>query len=242
MIGTHSMSTITRLAMLCCVAVAASVRPASACSCAMRPVCAAFWEADRVFTGRAEVTALGPGAQLARFRVEESFRGPASAVVEIVARGIGGSCAYAFVHGTRYLVYARRAPDGGWSSFYCDPTTPLDQAGEGLAFARGVARDSRRGGQVFGSVSIAERTGDGQVGSASPVSRATITIRGEAHTFSVTTDSKGQFELKDVASGRYTLSVSTSPGVEPIPPAAIEIKGPGACVAHSVTAVKKTPK
>ncbi|HYN09440.1 MAG TPA: hypothetical protein VES67_18800 [Vicinamibacterales bacterium] len=80
----------------------------------MRPVCGAFWEADLVFTGRADVTPLGPGAQRARFRVEESFRGPQRGIVEIVARGIGGSCAYAFVDGTRYLVYARRAPDGTW--------------------------------------------------------------------------------------------------------------------------------
>ena len=187
-----SVRTITRLAMLCCVASAAFARPASACSCAMRPVCASFWEADRVFTGLAQVTPLGPGAQRTRFRVEESFRGPTGGVVEIVARGIGGSCAYAFVDGTRYLVYARRAPDGTWSSFYCDPTTPLDQAGEGLAFARGVARDSRRGGQLAGSVSIAERAVAGQPGSASPLSGATITIRGEGRAFSATTDSRGQ--------------------------------------------------
>ena len=134
----------------------------------MRPACAAFWEADLVFIGRAEVTPLGPGAQRARFGVEEAFRGPTGSVVEIVARGIGGSCAYAFVHGTRYLVFARRAPDGTWSSFYCDPTTPLDQAGEGVAFARGVARDNRGVGSLFGSVSIAERARDGEVGLTTP--------------------------------------------------------------------------
>jgi hypothetical protein len=68
--------------------------------------------------------------------VEESFRGPAGGVVEIVARGIGGSCAYAFVHGTRYLVFARRVPDGTLRAFFCDPTAPVDQAGEALAFLR----------------------------------------------------------------------------------------------------------
>ncbi len=134
------MRTIIRVAVFCGVAVAASARTASACSCAQRPVSVTFWEADRVFTGRAEVTALGPGAQRARFRVEESFRGPASSVVEIVGRGIGGSCAYAFVHGTRYLVFARRARDGTWSAMFCDPTAPLDQAAEGLAYARDAAK------------------------------------------------------------------------------------------------------
>lgn len=236
-----SMRAIARLALLCGLALA-SGRPAFACSCAMRPVCAAFWEADRVFIGRADVTTLGPGSQLTRFRVEESFRGSAGGVVEIVARGIGGSCAYAFVHGTTYLVFARRAPDGTWSSFFCDPITPLAQAGETLAFARGVARDPRRGGRLFGSASILARGPDGQVTSASPLSGATITIRREAHAFSATTDSSGAYELKDVPPGSYSLTVSAVPGVESIPPARIDIKGPGACASHAIMAVKRSAK
>ena len=232
---------VIRLALLCGLAVA-SPRPAFACTCAMRPVCAAFWEADRVFIGRADVTTLGPGSQLTRFRVEESFRGPAGGLVEILARGIGGSCAYAFVHGTRYLVFARRAADGTWSSFFCDPVAPLDQAGESLAFARGVARDSRRAGRLFGSASIVARGPDGQVTYASPLSGATITIRREAHVFSATTNSGGGYEIKDVPPGSYALFVSAVPGVESVPPARIEIKGPGACASHAIMAVKGSGK
>ena len=134
------MGTLIRIAIFCGVAVAASARPAFACSCAQRPVSVTFWEADRVFTGRAEVTPLGPGSQRARFRVEETFRGPAGGVVEIVARGIGGSCDYAFVNGTRYLVFARRARDGAWSAIFCDPTAPLNQAADALAYARDAAK------------------------------------------------------------------------------------------------------
>jgi hypothetical protein len=130
------MNTITRTAIICLVTLVSLARPASACTCAMRTVAVAFSEADRVFTGRAEVTPLGPGAQRTRFRVEESFRGSAGGIVEIVARGIGGSCAYAFVDGTRYLVFARRAPDGTLRAFFCDPIAPVDQAGEALAFLR----------------------------------------------------------------------------------------------------------
>jgi len=235
------MNTLIRAAMLCVLAVVVWARPASACSCAMRPVCAAFWDADRVFIGRADVTPLGPGAQRARFRVEEAFRGPGG-VVDIVARGIGGSCAYAFVHGTRYLVYAHRAPDGTWSSFFCDPIVPLEQAGDALAFARGVARDNRRGGSLFGSVSIAESARDGEVGRAAPLGRVTIVIRQGTQDFSTTTDSQGQYAFRDVAPGRYTLTVSEIPGVHPITPATIQIKGPGACVAHSITAVRRPPR
>ena len=132
------MGNVIRLSIFCGLAVAALAQPAEACSCAMRPASVAFWEADLVFVGRAQVTPLGRGAQRARFRVEELFRGPSRRVVEIVARGIGGSCAFAFTHGTRYLVFARLRPDGSYASFFCDPTAPLDQAGETLVFARGA--------------------------------------------------------------------------------------------------------
>ena len=234
------MSAIIRVTILFGLVLTASERPVFACSCAMRPVCAAFWEADRVFTGRAEVAPLGPGAQRARFRVEESFRGPAGGVVEIVGRGIGGSCAYAFVHGTRYLVYARRAPDGTWSAFFCDPTAPLDQAGEGLAFARGIARDSRRGGSLFGFVSIVERARNGRVGEPSPLSGVTIAIREGTRVFSTKTDTRGQYEFKDLTPGRYLLTVSAASAADPVPPSTIQIKGPGACVVHNSTMLVAT--
>jgi hypothetical protein len=132
------MGTFMRLSILCGVAVIVFARPADACTCAMRPVSVAFWEAELVFVGRAQVIELGRGAQRARFRVEETFRGRSRAVVDIVARGIGGSCAYAFEHGTRYLVFARRGPDGAYTAFYCDPIAPVDQAGEAIRFARGA--------------------------------------------------------------------------------------------------------
>jgi hypothetical protein len=232
------MHAVIRVALLSVVAVVVSGLPVSACTCARRPVCAAFWEADRVFIGRAEVTPIGPGAQRARFRVEEAFRGP-TGVVEIVARGIGGSCAYAFVQGTRYLVYARRAPDGTWRSVFCDPTAPVDQAAEDLAFARGIARDRRRGGSLFGSVLIAERARDGQTGLPAPQRRVTIAIRQGAHVLSTVTDSQGRYVFNDVAPGHYTLTVSGLPGVDPIRPVSVQINGPGACVAQTVTAVTR---
>ena len=234
------MRTIIRTAILGAVAITASARPAVACSCALRPLCAAFWEADAVFIGRAEVTPLGPGAQRTRFEVEESFRGPAGGLVEIVSRGIGGSCDYGFVDATRYIVFARRAPDGSWKAFLCGSTAPLTQAGEAIMFARGPGRE-RRGGSVTGSIFAAERTSSGRVESHSPMTGVTVRIGEGTRNRSTRTGLNGQYEFENVAPGRYTLTVSDSPEVEPIPPAIIEIKGPGACVFHPVTAVRRPP-
>ena len=233
------MSTIFRLALLSVLAIAASVRPATACSCAVFPLCTTFWQADAVFIARAEVTPLGPGAQRARFEVEESFRGPTGGVIEIVGRGIGGSCAYGFVQGTRYLVFARRAPDGTWSSFLCSSTAPLTEAGEAITFARGIARDKSRGGSVSGHALAAERTSGGRFGSHSPLVSVRIAMREGAREFSTRTDTNGRYTIEGVPPGRYTLTVAASPGVEPVPPATIEIKGPGECLTHPVTAVKR---
>ena len=95
-----------------------------------------------MFTGRAEVTRLGNAAQRARFRIEESFRGPGG-VIQIVAMGIGGSCAYAFQDGIRYLVFARRVQDGTWRANFCDPTAPLNEARDALDYARRMAGRSK---------------------------------------------------------------------------------------------------
>jgi hypothetical protein len=192
-----------------------------------------------VFIGRAEVTPLGPGAQRTRFEVEESFRGPTGDLIEIVSRGIGGSCDYGFADATRYVVFARRAPDGSWKAFLCGSTAPLTEAGEAITFARGSARDLRRGGSVSGSIFAAESTSGGRFGLHSPMTGVTVKIREGTRDYSTRTGLNGLYEFDNVAPGRYTLTVSDSPGVEPIPPAIVEIKGPGACVLHSVTAVKR---
>ncbi len=55
----------------------------------------------------------------------------------------------------------RRAPDGTWQLVLLRSDNPLDQAGEGLAFARGRRARQPPRGQIAGSVSIAERAGDG---------------------------------------------------------------------------------
>jgi hypothetical protein len=232
------MSTPLRIVLLCGFGILSSVRPAGACTCAVFPVCTTFWDADAVFIGRAQVTSLGPGAQLARFEIEESFRGPAGSV-EIVGRGIGGSCDYGFVDDTRYIVFARRHPDGSWKAFLCGSTTPLAEAGEVIRFARITARDTARGGSISGSVFSAERTEAGRLGLHSPLPSVRVVAHDGTRELTTRTDLGGQYEFEKVTPGRYTLTFSAPPGVEPIAPASLDVKGPGACVMHHVTSVRR---
>jgi hypothetical protein len=232
------MSSLLRIVLLGLVGILSSVRPAAACSCAVLPLCNTFWAADAVFIGRAEVTSLGPGAQRARFDVEESFRGPATGV-EIVGRGIGGSCDYGFVDDTRYIVFARREPDGSWKAFLCSSTTPVAEAGEAIRFARVTARNKNQGGTISGSAVATERTKSGRFGVHSPLTGLPIVAREGTRELRTKTDVGGRYEFHNVPPGRYTLTFSAPPEVEPIPSTTVDIKGPGACASHTVTALRR---
>ena len=139
------------------------------------PASVAFREADLVFVGQAHVTPLGRGAQRARFRVEELFRGPSRRVVDIVARGIGGSCDFAFTHGIRYIVFARLRPDGTYASFFCDPSAPLDQVRETLD--RSLASVCARRLHLAGAQMMRQWNLESASGSCHPASRSAAARR-----------------------------------------------------------------
>jgi hypothetical protein len=226
------------LALLGLLMLLVPARPAFACSCAVVSVCSAYWDADRVFVGRAEVTPLGPGAQRTRFRIDESFVG-APGVVEIESRGIGGSCAYGFVDGTRYLVYARQSPDGKWHASICSRTASVDQASEDLRFARTVAKDSRGAGSVSGSAVIAERLPGGGITDTVPLGGATVTLRHDARVLTAETNLQGFYEFKQVPAAQYTLSIRVTPQFETVPSTTVTVKGAGACAAHTFLVTRK---
>ena len=229
------------LGLLCLLTLLIPARAAFACSCAVVSICSAYWDADRVFVGRAEVTPLGPGAQRTRFRIDESFLG-AAGVVEIESRGIGGSCAYGFVDGTRYVVYARQAEDGKWHASICSRTAPLDQASEDLRFARTVAKASRGAGSVSGSAVIAESLPNGGVVGTMPLSGATVTLRNDERVLTAETNLQGIYEFKQVPPARYTLSIRVTPQFEPAPSTTVTVKGAGACVAHGFMVMRRPSK
>ena len=233
---------LIRLTLLCGAGLLALARPAQGCSCAMPPACSAFYHADAVFIGQAEVVKTGAGSQRARFRIEESFRGTASKgrVIEIVGKGIGGSCAYEFVDGSRYLVYATKQPDGTWGAILCGRTMVLDTKSEAdVELARWIARNPSGAARVSGSASIAERRARGAKVSLAPLAKTSITIRSDTQSFTTETDSRGSFEFKNVPPDRYSLTVRLSPQFEAFTPMTITVEGPGACALHGIDVIRR---
>jgi hypothetical protein len=93
--------------------------------------------------------------EVATLEVEESLRGGVSGRVKVGSAAkppasqpdslpvtersvMMSSCDYRFEEGGRYLVYARRAPDGRLTTSLCSGTKPADEAIEDLAFIQSV--------------------------------------------------------------------------------------------------------
>jgi hypothetical protein len=216
----------------------APAREVEACSCDAGPVCEAFYAADAVFTGRAEVTPLGPGAQRTRFVVERSFRGPDMRTIEVMSRGIGASCDFGFTDGVSYLVFAERDNALGWKAFLCGRTSPVSNASEDLRFIQSIAGGSIKGGTVHGNAIIVEPDEKGRQHSTGSLSGVTVTMMNDAHRFTQDTSLLGTFEFRDVPPGQYTVTVRVPPAFSPVAPVATEIRGPGACARHTFLAAR----
>ena len=226
------------LAALCCMWFSLVADTASACSCASVQVCHAFWEADAVFIGTADVAFSLGGTQRTLFSIRESFRGPERGTIETLSEGVGGSCDYGFRHGVEYLVFARRESDRTWKVFLCSRTAPAAQAGDDVAFARSIAAGAAGGARVFGSIDIHTLDSRQRVIATSPFSYASVILDGDERR-TIQADLQGRYEFTGVRPGRYRLAVRTSPAFIPIPPVDVHVKGPGHCVARSFRALKR---
>jgi len=101
---------------------ALSVSDVKACSCRFggSPPCEEYWRSEAVFAGKVIkkstfYTEEGEGDSkykyqqvLARFSIEQTFKGIVGDEVEIVTGMGGGDCGYHFKDGERYVVYAIR--------------------------------------------------------------------------------------------------------------------------------------
>ena len=218
-----------------------------ACACAVArascaadgaPPCQAFWSADVVFVGTVvELTYsekyrknLGDEPwdmrdRLARFQVEEVFRGEVGREVTVTATeildtpvklpdGLPGmksittaDCEYRFRPGERYIVYARldEARAGGLR-VGLNRTRPAAQAAEDFTYLRGLKTADPSAGRVYGRVLRNDRDlkgGDHRPPAPVEGVRVEVSAGGGGSARVATTDREGFYELTGLAPGDY---------------------------------------
>lgn len=193
------------------------------------PPCQEFWRADAVFVGYV-TEAVGAGwppdvapysqysKLTARLAVEEAFRGSVGSQVTLEM----DNCPHPFKEGERYLVYANRDRDGklhqrlGYTR-----TRPLSEAGEDMAYIRGLSQ-SPPGGRIYGIVSrdasdYRLRGGGTDAewrprGSGGGVAGVKVVAEGQSQRYEATTDGAGRYEFTGLPAGSYTVNADTPTG------------------------------
>ena len=112
--------------------------------------CQIYWASEVISTGflssLTEVQDNYGRRLVARFIIEEAFRGVDATSIEIYTPAGIGSCGYPFAHGYRYFVYANRnTMNGRVGTDSCLGTSSLESAGPDLAYARAMKRGETNG-------------------------------------------------------------------------------------------------
>ncbi len=108
-------------------------REARACSCmAPPPPAEARKGADAVFEGRAFSMSSDSRRAHYRFEVDRVWKGEVGGRVEISTALHSAACGRTYRIGTKYIVYARRSPDGDLNDGSCSRTRAIHAATEDL--------------------------------------------------------------------------------------------------------------
>lgn len=188
----------------------------SACTCRDAPsACEAFGGAGAVFIGTAGRTTRYEDGFLVRtetdIRVREVFLGVVDAAVTAVTTGMG--CEFIFETGKEYLIYAGHSNEAGqrMDRFYsssCGRTKLLTEATEDLKFLRGGIK-KMPGSRLYGFVRE-DRTLDHSIPESQrrlPIKGFGLKVIGPDRTYELTTDKKGEYELRGLPGGRYFIEL-----------------------------------
>ena len=208
-----------------------TARIASACSCMENPTCAAVGMADAVVVGavlerKRETVGGSLGWTVHTVAVSRTLRGSADPIVTLVPdvlvtadalerskaypgeQTLGSSCDYPFEIGEQYVIYLRRTPSGRWTTSPCAGTKPLAKAAEDLDYIADLVT-APRDARVYGSVTRMVRDpSDPTRTGTKPAPGVRIALTGAAG-FTVTSDAKGEFDLK-VPPGEYSVAPAVS--------------------------------
>ncbi len=231
---------------------APSHQPVTFCSCATM-ACSEIVDADAVFEATVESIRTVPGApgmidgyssdvlgerRLPLLEVElsgiNSWRGVADSVVRTAPAE--ESCGYGFEAGGRYLIQAsRREDDRLWVSL-CSATRPVERAAGLIEYLRsleGPTDETIVWGVVMVLTDTQRTSGDHLRRNFDPVRAAEILVEG-AESRSTTTDLNGQFSLRGLPTGSYTIRAVPRMGDEGLDDTTFRsspfvLEGPRAC-------------
>ena len=96
------------------------------------PPAEALERADAVFEARPFSMTNDASRARYRFEVDQVWKGDIGQRVEISTALHSASCGRTYRIGTRYVIYARRGPDGGWTDGLCSRTRTSQSAVEDL--------------------------------------------------------------------------------------------------------------
>lgn len=200
-----------------------SASEASACSCAFggSAPCQDYWKTDAVFVGTvvgsSKITTdegtYKSNRRVVRMTVEQPLKGIEGAAAEVVTGWGDSDCGYGFKTGASYIVYAHRGEkDGRLYTGICTRTRPLAEAGEDLAFIRGLSTAAPTG-SVFGRV--VRRNYEWEEGELvfKPVTGAGITVEDGGASREVKTDAEGRFRFEALAAGKHKITLRLPPGL-----------------------------
>ncbi|HEV2379791.1 MAG TPA: hypothetical protein VG206_08335 [Terriglobia bacterium] len=151
-------------------------------------------------------TIEGPGYYRVRFSVLEMLKGEPQPEVTILTNEQESACRFAFADGGDYVVFTYSGDAGELWTSKCSRTHAL-RTGEDdpdLSWMRGLAT-APAGATIYGKLVLPNLV----TGLDGP---ATITVRGpENH--HIATDEKGEYALRALSAGQYTVSAAVPPGL-----------------------------
>ena len=183
-----------------------------------------YWRAEVVFSGlvtdiSTRSVEYGEGdhkgtytESLARFTIEEGFRGVPEKTIEVVS-GPSSACIYDYRQGERYFVYAHRSSDGRARASVFSRTRPLASAAEDIAYAHDMA-GGEKGARIAGLVQRLSVQDTPAYGRWTPLADVRVTIEGaNGQRWEALTDARGQFEVRGALPGFYLVRASLAENI-----------------------------